>query len=58
VEPYARSRDGLPFDIPVQIAQQRRLKQAEAWFSSLINDVDDYAERSITRDGVIEAVNE
>jgi PAS domain S-box-containing protein len=45
-------------DITVQVAQERRLKQAETWFSSLINDVDDYAVGSITRDGVIEAVNE
>jgi diguanylate cyclase (GGDEF)-like protein/PAS domain S-box-containing protein len=45
-------------DITVQVAQERRLKQAEAWFSSLINDVNDYAVGSMTCDGVIEALNE
>jgi diguanylate cyclase (GGDEF)-like protein/PAS domain S-box-containing protein len=45
-------------DITVQVAQERRLKQAETWFSSLINDVNDYAVGSIDCDGVIEAVNE
>ena len=44
-------------DITVQVAQERRLKQAEAWFSSLINDVNDYAVGSITSDGVVDAVN-
>jgi diguanylate cyclase (GGDEF)-like protein/PAS domain S-box-containing protein len=44
-------------DITVQVAQERRLKQAEAWFSSLINDINDYAVGSITADGVVDAVN-
>jgi diguanylate cyclase (GGDEF)-like protein/PAS domain S-box-containing protein len=45
-------------DITVQVAQERRLRQAEAWFSSLINDINDYAVGSITADGVVDAVNE
>jgi diguanylate cyclase (GGDEF)-like protein/PAS domain S-box-containing protein len=44
-------------DITIQVAQERRLKQAEAWFSSLINDINDYAVLSITSDGVVDAVN-
>jgi diguanylate cyclase (GGDEF)-like protein/PAS domain S-box-containing protein len=44
-------------DITLQVAQERRLKQAEAWFSSLINDINDYAVGSITSDGVVDAVN-
>jgi len=44
-------------DITVQVAQERRLKQAEAWFSSLINDINDYAVGSITSVGVVDAVN-
>ncbi len=45
-------------DITMQVAQERRLKQAEAWFSSLINDIHDYAVIAVTSDGVVEAVNE
>jgi diguanylate cyclase (GGDEF)-like protein/PAS domain S-box-containing protein len=44
-------------DITVQVVQERRLKQAEAWFSSLLNDINDYAVVSITSDGVVDAVN-
>ncbi len=44
-------------DITIQVAQERRLKQAETWFSSLINDINDYAVLSITPDGVVDAVN-
>jgi diguanylate cyclase (GGDEF)-like protein/PAS domain S-box-containing protein len=44
-------------DITVQVAQERRLKQAETWFSSLINDINDYAVGSITSEGVFDAVN-
>jgi len=44
-------------DITIQVAQERRLKQAETWFSSLINDINDYAVISITSDGVVDAVN-
>jgi diguanylate cyclase (GGDEF)-like protein/PAS domain S-box-containing protein len=44
-------------DITIQVAQERRLKQAETWFSSLINDINDYAVLSITPEGVVDAVN-
>jgi diguanylate cyclase (GGDEF)-like protein/PAS domain S-box-containing protein len=44
-------------DITVQVAQEHRLKQAEAWFSSLMNDINDYAVASITSDGVVDTVN-
>jgi diguanylate cyclase (GGDEF)-like protein/PAS domain S-box-containing protein len=44
-------------DITVQVAQERRLKQAEAWFSSLINDINEYAVVSLTSDGMVDAVN-
>jgi diguanylate cyclase (GGDEF)-like protein/PAS domain S-box-containing protein len=44
-------------DITVQVAQERRLKQSETWFGSLINAVNDYAVLSITPDGVIEGAN-
>jgi diguanylate cyclase (GGDEF)-like protein/PAS domain S-box-containing protein len=44
-------------DITQQVAQERRLKHAETWFSSLINDINDYAVVSITSEGVIDAVN-
>jgi diguanylate cyclase (GGDEF)-like protein/PAS domain S-box-containing protein len=44
-------------DITVQVAQERRLKQAEAWFSSLINDINDYAVGSVTPDGIVDGVN-
>ena len=45
-------------DITQQVAHERRLKQAETWFSSLMNDINDYAVLSITSDGVVDAVNE
>ncbi len=45
-------------DITDQVSQERRLKQAEAWFSSLINDINDYAVLSVTCDGVVDAVND
>lgn len=44
-------------DITLQVAQERRLKQAETWFSSLMNDINDYAVISISADGVVDAVN-
>ena len=45
-------------DVTAQVAQERRLKQAEIWFSSLISDINDFAVASISCDGVIEALNE
>jgi PAS domain S-box-containing protein len=44
-------------DITAQVVQERRLKQAETWFSSLMDDVNDYSVISVTCDGIIEAVN-
>jgi len=44
-------------DITAQVAQERRLKQAETWFSSLMNDINDYALVSISSDGIVDAVN-
>ncbi|TPG13626.1 GGDEF domain-containing protein [Sphingomonas oligophenolica] len=44
-------------DVTLQVAQERRLKQAETWFASLLNDVNDYAVLSVTADGLIDAAN-
>jgi diguanylate cyclase (GGDEF)-like protein/PAS domain S-box-containing protein len=44
-------------DITHQVVQERRLKHAETWFSSLINEINDYAVISITADGVVDAAN-
>ncbi len=44
-------------DITVQVAQERRLRQAETWFASLISGVNDYAVLSITREGIVDSVN-
>lgn len=44
-------------DISVQVSQERRLKEADTWFASLLNGVNDYAVLSITLDGVIDAGN-
>ena len=44
-------------DITVQVVQERRLRQAEVWFSSLLNDINDYAVVSLTSEGVVDAVN-
>ena len=45
-------------DVSTLVAQERRLKQAEAWFSSLIDGVDDFAALSLGADGLIDHVNE
>jgi diguanylate cyclase (GGDEF)-like protein/PAS domain S-box-containing protein len=44
-------------DVSGQVAQERRLKQAESWFASLLDGVDDFAVLSIDAEGRIEAVN-
>jgi diguanylate cyclase (GGDEF)-like protein/PAS domain S-box-containing protein len=44
-------------DITLQVTQERRLKQAETWFSSLMNDINNYAVVSVTSDGMVDAVN-
>lgn len=44
-------------DVSRQVAQERRLKQAESWFASLLDDVNDFAVLSIDEKGRIDAVN-
>jgi diguanylate cyclase (GGDEF)-like protein/PAS domain S-box-containing protein len=44
-------------DVTTQVAQEKKLKQAETWFASLVNGVNDYAVLSLTRDGIVEASN-
>ncbi len=44
-------------DVSVQVHQERRLKQAEAWFSTLIDGVEDFAALSLDASGVIDHVN-
>ena len=44
-------------DASLQVAQERRLKQAEAWFSSLIDGVDGFAAISLDALGHIDHVN-
>jgi diguanylate cyclase (GGDEF)-like protein/PAS domain S-box-containing protein len=44
-------------EITIQVAQERRLKQTETWFGSLISGVNDYAVLSITSDGIVDGVN-
>jgi diguanylate cyclase (GGDEF)-like protein len=42
-------------DVSLQVAQERRLKQAEVWFSSLLDDVKSFAVLSIDAEGLIDA---
>ncbi|MGI4876081.1 MAG: GGDEF domain-containing protein, partial [Janthinobacterium lividum] len=44
-------------DVTIQVGQERRLKQAETWFASLINGVNDYAVLTITPQGIVDTVN-
>ena len=44
-------------DISRQMVQERRLKQAETWFATLLDGVNDYAVISLSRDGIINGVN-
>ena len=44
-------------DVSKQVAQERRLKQAEVWFGSLLNDVNDFAVLSLDAEGRINGVN-
>ena len=43
-------------DVTQQVARERRLKQAETWFASLLDGVDDVAVLSLDTDGRIDAV--
>ncbi|WP_158810414.1 sensor domain-containing diguanylate cyclase [Beijerinckia sp. L45] len=44
-------------DISKQVAQERRLKQAETWFASLIDGINDFAVLSLDAAGRIDGVN-
>lgn len=44
-------------DVTEQVSQERRLRQAETWFASLLDGSTDFAVLSVTPDGTIEAVN-
>jgi diguanylate cyclase (GGDEF)-like protein/PAS domain S-box-containing protein len=44
-------------DISKQLIQERRLKQAETWFATLLDNVNDFAVISLDRDGIIDGVN-
>jgi diguanylate cyclase (GGDEF)-like protein/PAS domain S-box-containing protein len=44
-------------DISKQMIQERRLKQAETWFATLLDSVNDYAVISLDRYGIIDGVN-
>lgn len=44
-------------DVSAEVARERRLKQAEVWFASLMDDINDFAVLSMDADGQIEHVN-
>ena len=44
-------------DVSLQVHQERRLKQAEAWFSSMIDGIEDFAALSLDAGGFIDHVN-
>ena len=44
-------------DVSKQVIQEHRLKQAEIWFASLLDDVNDFAVISLDADGRINGVN-
>lgn len=44
-------------DISAQVAQEQRLNQADAWFSALIDGINDYALLVLSGDGTILRVN-
>src|SRR6187402_444350 len=43
-------------DISKQVAQESRLKQAETWFASLLDSVNDFAVISLDSEGLIESI--
>ena len=45
-------------DVSEQVAQERRLKQAESWFSTILSGVNDFALLSLDRNGRISAWNQ
>ena len=44
-------------DISRQVSQERRLRQAETWFASLVDSVNDFAVVSLDAEGMIDSVN-
>lgn len=44
-------------DVSQQVAQERRLKQAETWFASLVDGINDFAVVSLDANGRIDRVN-
>lgn len=44
-------------NVSLQVHQERRLKQAEAWFSSMIDGIEDFAALSLDARGFIDHVN-
>jgi diguanylate cyclase (GGDEF)-like protein len=47
---------GMLLDVTEQVARERRLKQAEIWFASLVDNVEDVAVLSLDETGHINAV--
>ncbi|WP_419757767.1 diguanylate cyclase domain-containing protein [Acidisoma sp.] len=45
-------------DISGQVAQEQRLRQADAWFATLLDQINDYALVTVSLDGRIESANE
>ncbi len=44
-------------DISKQMVQERRLRQAETWFATLLDTINDFAVISLDREGIIDGVN-
>ena len=44
-------------DVSKEVAQERRLKQAETWFASLLNGINDFAVLSLDQHGRIDGTN-
>ncbi|BCA63180.1 diguanylate cyclase [Sphingomonas sp. HMP9] len=44
-------------DVSQQVVQENRLRQADAWFATVLDDVDGYAALTITPDGEIASAN-
>lgn len=45
-------------DISAQVVQEQRLRQADAWFSTLIDRINDYAVITLSPDGLVLSANE
>jgi diguanylate cyclase (GGDEF)-like protein len=45
-------------DISMQVAQEQRLRQADAWFATLLDEINDYALVNVSADGTIVSANE